>query len=144
MTRILVIHGPNLNLLGEREPEIYGRQTLDQINQDLVALGQSLDVEVTPLHSNHEGEIIDIIHRDSVDCAGLIINAGAYAHYSYGIRDAINATGIRAIEVHLSNVYAREEFRRHSVIAPVCVGQVCGLGPESYRAALRWFADHRE
>jgi len=144
VTRILVIHGPNLNLLGEREPDIYGHQTLDRINQDLVALGQSLGIEVIPLHSNYEGDIIDIIHRESVACAGMIIHAGAYAHYSYAIRDAISATDIRSIEVHLSNVYAREDFRRHSVIAPVCVGQVCGLGPEGYRAALRWFADHRE
>jgi 3-dehydroquinate dehydratase-2 len=144
VTRILVIHGPNLNLLGEREPEIYGHTTLDQINQELVALGQPLGLEVLVVHSNHEGEIIDIIHREGVTCAGLIVNAGAYSHYSYAIRDAISATRLRAIEVHLSNVFAREEFRRHSVIAPVCVGQVTGLGPEGYRAALRWFADHRE
>jgi len=144
VTHILVIHGPNLNLLGEREPEIYGRMTLDQINQELLALGQSLGVDVIALHSNHEGEIIDIIHRESVDCAGLIINAGAYSHSSYAIRDAISATGIRTIEVHLSNVFAREEFRKQSVIAPVCLGQVVGLGPDSYRAALRWFADHKE
>ena len=144
MTRILIVHGPNLNLLGEREPEIYGPATLDQINQELTALAQSLDLEIIPLQSNHEGDIIDIIHRESVDCAGMIINAGAYSHYSYAIRDAISATRIRAIEVHLSNVFAREEFRRQSVIAPVCVGQISGLGPDSYKAALRWFADHRE
>lgn len=144
MTRILIIHGPNLNLLGEREPEVYGHTTLDQINQELTALAQTLDMEIIPLQTNHEGDIIDIIHRESVDCAGLIINAGAYSHYSYAIRDAISATRIRTIEVHLSNVFAREEFRRQSAIAPVCVGQISGLGPDSYKAALRWFADHRE
>ena len=144
MSRVLVVHGPNLNLLGSREPEIYGYKTLDQINTELVALGQELGLEVIPFQSNHEGDLIDIIQQESGDCIGLIINPGAYSHYSYAIRDAITAVDIRAIEVHLSNVMAREEFRRTSVIAPVCVDQIIGLGDEGYKAALRWFAEHRE
>jgi 3-dehydroquinate dehydratase-2 len=140
----LVVHGPNLNLLGSREPEIYGHKTLDQINQELVALGQELGIEVIPFQSNHEGDLIDIIQQESGQSDGLIINAGAYSHYSYAIRDAITAVGIRAIEVHLSDVMAREEFRHKSVIAPVCVDQIIGMGDEGYKAALKWFADHTE
>ena len=141
MAKILVIHGPNLNLLGEREPGIYGRVTLDQLNRNLVDLGKTLDIEVVTFQSNHEGDIIDRIHAERHECQGLIINPGAFTHYSYAIRDAIAATGMVAVEVHLTNVSAREEFRRNSVIAPVCDGQINGLGIGGYRAALRWFAE---
>jgi len=141
MARVLVVHGPNLDLLGQREPELYGKMTLDQVNEGLVRVGKSLGVEILTYQSNHEGDLIDFIHAEGADCLGLIINAGALSHYSYALRDAITATGVRAIEVHITNVYAREEFRRHSVIAPVCVGQISGLGARGYLAALRWLAE---
>lgn len=141
MPRILAVHGPNLDLLGRREPELYGKMTLDDLNQELVKAGASLGVEVVTYQSNHEGDLIDFIHAESADCLGLIINAGAFSHYSYALRDAITAVGVKAIEVHITNVYAREEFRRHSVIAPACVGQITGLGPRGYLAALRWLTE---
>ncbi len=137
MKKILVINGPNLNLLGTREKNIYGEVTLAEIasmvNKEASALGMDADF----IQSNHEGEIIDRIHDARGKYDVLIINAGAYTHYSIAIRDALKAVEIPAIEVHLSNIHAREEFRSKSMIAPVCVGQICGFGANSYLAALK-------
>ena len=141
MKKILLINGPNLNLLGTREPEIYGATTLDELVADLAERATSGGVELVAFQSNHEGEIIDCIQREASGCVGLIINPGAFTHYSYAIRDAIASVVIQTIEVHISNVYARESFRHKSVIAPVCVGQISGLGIDGYTAALTWFMD---
>ena len=133
--RILVIHGPNLNLLGKREPGIYGQQTLSNINQSLEELAKNLDTELKTIQSNSEGEIVSFI-GDNSDWDGIIINPAAYTHTSVAIRDAISATGLPTIEVHLSNVFSREEFRHFSYISPVATGVICGLGPEGYLLAL--------
>lgn len=138
--KILVIHGPNLNLTGLREPGVYGSRTLEDINADILREGQTLGLEVTCFQSNHEGEIIDRIHQARLDCDGIVINAGAYTHYSYAIRDALAAVQLPAVEVHLSNVFAREEFRHHSTLTPVCRGMICGLGEKGYLLALRYLA----
>ncbi len=136
----LVIHGPNLNLLGAREPEVYGGDTLEDVNQRLLSWARDNGVELRIVQSNHEGEIVDAI-QGAVDWAeGIVINPGAYTHYSYAIRDAVAGVGLATIEVHLSNIHAREEFRRRSVIAPVCRGQICGLGWLSYILALQALA----
>ncbi len=137
MTRILVIHGPNLNLLGRREPGIYGTRTLADIDAALVRLGQELGVTVESVQSNHEGAIIDAIHGAPGRYGAIVLNPGAYTHYSIAIRDAIAAVDVPVVEVHLSNVHKREEFRRHSVIAPVAVGTIAGFGMESYLLGLR-------
>ena len=134
---ILVLHGPNLNLLGKREPEVYGRLTLEEINQRLDALGKELGVEVRPLQSNHEGALIDALHDARTWADGVIFNPGGYTHTSVALRDAVAAIGLPVIEVHLSNTEAREEFRHRSLIAPVCKGSIRGLGWRSYTAALR-------
>lgn len=136
MKKILIINGPNLNLLGEREPGVYGSDTLDSINADLAKKASALGVEIAFFQSNHEGEIIDTIHAARLEFDAAVINAGAYTHYSYAIRDAIAAVKIPFIEVHMSNIHAREEFRANSVIAPVCAGQICGLGKMGYSLAL--------
>lgn len=141
MPRILVVNGPNLNLLGKREPEIYGTDTLDELNGKLADLAKELDIEVGFFQSNSESQIIDYLHKEAFEADGLIINPGAFTHYSYALRDAIAAVGIDTIEVHMSNIYAREEFRRKSVIAPVCVGHLVGLGFYGYAMALSYFAD---
>lgn len=135
--RLLVIHGPNLNLLGTREPEIYGSQTLAEIDRDIAAAAAELSIETRCMQCNAEGDIIGAIHdaRDSADV--LIINPGAYSHYSHAIADAITATGIWTIEVHLTNIFVREPFRRQSVIAPACAGSIVGFGPQSYTLAMR-------
>lgn len=136
MKKILVINGPNLNLLGIREKDVYGRETLEDIAKKANAEAQRLNLEMDFIQSNHEGEIIDKIHDARGKYDVLVINPGAYTHYSIAIRDAIKGVEIPAIEIHLSNIHAREEFRSKSVIAPVCVGQVCGFGGNSYLAAL--------
>ena len=134
--KILVINGPNLNLLGELEPNIYGGNSLQSINEELAKKAAEMGHELTFFQSNGEGEIIDSLHAARLDCAGVILNAGAYTHYSYAIRDAIAAIKIPVIEVHLSNVDSREEFRSTSVIAPVCKGSIAGFGKYSYALAL--------
>ena len=140
--RVLVIHGPNLNLLGTREPEIYGETTLAQINALMNEKGQDLGLTLDFFQSNHEGRIIDFLHGAVGEFDWIVINPGALAHYSYALRDAISAVGIKTIEVHLSNIFARESFRHHSVIAPVCVGQISGFGVQSYLLALRAIAEN--
>ena len=140
MKSILVIHGPNLNLLGTREPAVYGTTTLAQIDDGLRALATELGVTLETLQSNTEGAMVEAIHAAAAKGQGLLINPGAYTHTSVAIRDAIAGTGIAAVEVHLSNIHAREEFGRHSFIAPVARGQVAGFGPESYRLGLRALA----
>lgn len=135
--KILVIHGPNLDLLGKREPDIYGKTTLAQINNKLKQLAKKYKVQLDMFQSNHEGDIVDRIgsaKKDKIDT--IIINPAAYTHTSVAIRDAIAACGIPAIEVHLSNIYAREDFRHTSLIAPVCKGQIAGFGSQSYYLAL--------
>ena len=134
--RILVVNGPNLNLLGVREPGVYGNNSLDAINEELEAYAGENDMELSLFQSNHEGEIIDILHMAMGVYDGIVLNAGAYTHYSYAIRDAIAAIKLPVVEVHLSNVDAREEFRKNSVIAPVCKGSISGFGKDSYRLAL--------
>ncbi len=137
LPRVLVLHGPNLNLLGQRQPEIYGRTTLADINASLVALGHELGVEVETFQSNHEGELVSKIQHAQGKYAALLINAGAYTHTSVALLDALLAVGLPVVEVHLSNLYKREEFRHHSYIARAAVGQICGFGADSYLLGLR-------
>lgn len=134
--RILVIHGPNLQLLGSREPSIYGTTDLASIDRDLKAIASQRGATLETFQSNHEGEIVDRVGTAKTRYDAVLINPAAYTHTSVAIRDAIEAAGIPVIEVHLSNIYAREPFRHHSLIAPVCKGQVCGFGPASYRLGL--------
>jgi 3-dehydroquinate dehydratase-2 len=135
--RVMVIHGPNLNTLGEREPEIYGRTTLSEIDAELARLGGELGLAVESFQSNSEGALVDRIQAARGQCQALVINPAAYTHTSVAIRDAIALLGIPVIEVHLSNVYRREPFRHHSTIADVVDGRIMGFGPESYYLALR-------
>lgn len=137
MVRVLVLHGPNLNLLGTREPEIYGSTTLADIEAALRQLAAELDVEIESLQSNHEGVLIDAIHGARGRCDAILINPGAFTHYSIALRDAIAAVELPTVEVHLSNVHKREEFRHHSVISPVASGTIIGFGVESYLLGLR-------
>jgi 3-dehydroquinate dehydratase-2 len=141
--KILVLHGPNLNLLGAREPAVYGRETLDDINAGLRELAARDNAELRIVQSNHEGALIDELHRARADgFDGVLINPGAFTHYSYALRDAIAAIELPAVEVHLSNVHKREEFRRRSVLAAVCVGQVLGFGWRSYLLGLEGLLAH--
>jgi len=141
MQTILVVNGPNLNLLGTREPEIYGHMTLQDLEKELVGLARDLQVELRFFQSNSEGAIIDFLQKEGPDASGVILNPGAFTHYSYAIRDAVASVGIRTVEVHLSNIYGREEFRHKSVIAPVCTGQISGLRSKGYLAALRFLVE---
>lgn len=140
MKKILIINGPNLNLLGEREPGIYGDTSLAALNEKIAKKAGSMDIKTEFFQSNHEGAIIDTLHAARTEYDGVIINAGAYTHYSYAIRDAIAAIKIPVIEVHISNVHTREEFRHKSVISAVCKGVICGLGEKSYLCALEYFS----
>ncbi|MGD9093578.1 MAG: type II 3-dehydroquinate dehydratase [Anaerolineales bacterium] len=136
MEGILILHGPNLNLLGQRQPEIYGDLTLTEIDQRLATAGQDLGLEVRSIQSNSEGAIIDALHGAQKWARGVIINPGGYTHTSVALRDAIVAIDLPVIEVHLSNVHAREDFRRTSMVSPVCVGTIAGFGWRSYLLAL--------
>lgn len=135
--RVLVIHGPNLNLLGEREPAIYGSQTLAAIDAAIAELARELSIEATCVQHNAEGAIIDELHAARKTYDAIVLNPGAYTHYSYAIADAIAAISVPVVEAHLSNTQAREAFRRTSVVAPVCVGTIAGFGAQSYLLALR-------
>jgi 3-dehydroquinate dehydratase-2 len=138
--KILVVHGPNLNLLGKRIKEIYGDKTLEEINRLLRQLATELGVELVTFQSNSEGALIDFIQKESAAANGIIINPGALTHYGFSLRDALTDANLPVVEVHLSNIYAREEFRQRSVIAPVARGQISGLGWRGYVAALRTLA----
>ena len=140
--RIMVIHGPNLNLLGEREPEVYGHLSMNQINDHLENLAASLNVHLMFFQSNHEGAIIDFMHQHRNDCHGIVINPGALTHYSYALRDAIKAVNLSCVEVHLSDVHSREPFRRISVIQDNCIKQISGLGLQSYLQGLEILVAH--
>ena len=141
MKKVLVIHGPNLNLLGKREPQIYGKTTLTQINQALEKLARKNKLKLLIKQSNHEGEIVDLIGKTKNKYDGILINPAAYTHTSVAIRDAILAAGVLTVEVHLSNIYAREEFRHKSLISPVVKGTILGFGPKSYLLGLEALLD---
>jgi 3-dehydroquinate dehydratase-2 len=141
MNKILVIHGPNLNLLGKREPAIYGKVTLSQINQELKKAARKRKIALTIKQSNHEGEIVDLIGKGKNKYSGLLINPAAYTHTSVAIRDAIAASGIPTVEVHLSNIYSREEFRQKSLVSPVAKGSILGFGAKSYVLGLEALID---
>ncbi|MFZ9859173.1 MAG: type II 3-dehydroquinate dehydratase [Roseiflexaceae bacterium] len=136
--RILVLNGPNLNMLGTREPHIYGATTLADIESAMVSHALQHNAEIVFHQSNHEGELIDLIQTNQSTIDGIIINPGAFTHYSYALRDALSAVSVPIVEVHISNVYKREPFRHHSVIAPIATGQIAGLGWQGYLLALTW------
>lgn len=141
MKKILVIHGPNLNLLGEREPGVYGDRSIEVLNSTIIDRAKALGLECEIFQSNHEGAIIDKLHAARKTFDGVVINAGAYTHYSYAIRDAIAAIKLPCVEVHISNVFSRDAFRSESVIAPVCKGSISGFGFEGYYLALQALAE---
>ena len=134
--KTLVLNGPNLNRLGLREPEIYGSKTLTDLEKDLLTLGEIEQIDISCFQSNHEGDIIDAIHEAEGQYDGIVLNPGAFTHYSYAIRDAIASVTLPVVEVHISNIHAREEFRHTSITAPVTVGQIIGLGFKGYELAL--------
>jgi 3-dehydroquinate dehydratase II len=134
--KILVLHGPNLNLLGRREPEIYGNITLDQVNAALKEKAAALGAAIDLFQSNYEGELIDKIQTAAATYSGILINPAAFTHYSYALREALAAAGLPLVEVHLSNIFAREAFRSHSVVSPVAAGVICGFGLNSYLLGL--------
>jgi len=134
--KVAVIHGPNLNMLGRREPELYGYLTLAELNEKIEDYGRKLNLDLAVFQSNHEGEIVDFIHEGYNKYKGIVINPGGLTHYSIVLRDALVAVKVPVIEVHISNIYQREEFRHHSVIAPVALGQISGLGIDGYLYAL--------
>lgn len=136
MKKILLIHGPNLNLLGKREVDVYGKVTIEDINKDLKRIAKTKKVALTIVQSNHEGEIVDLIGSSKGKYGAIVINPAAYTHTSVAIRDAVSAVKVPTIEVHLSNIYAREEFRHKSLISPVAKGQICGFGKLSYVLGL--------
>lgn len=140
--RIGVLNGPNLNLLGTREPALYGRTTLAEIERRLQVLGQELGVDVRCAQRNGEGELIDVLHSWRGEVTGVVVNAGAYTHTSLALRDALSAIATPFVEVHLTNVYAREPERRHSMLASAAVGSICGLGADGYEYALRGLVAH--
>jgi 3-dehydroquinate dehydratase II len=140
--RITVLHGPNLNLLGTREPEVYGRATLAEIDAALGRLGRELGVEVACFQSNHEGALVEHVHREGAAADGMIVNAGAYTHTSIALRDALAGVARPYVEVHLSNVFARERFRHRSLLAAGALGIVCGFGPAGYTLGLRALVEH--
>ncbi len=144
MTHILVLHGPNLNLLGTREPDVYGYETLADINHKLTQQAAQSGITLDTLQSNHEGTLIDALHEVRLTAHGVLINPGAFTHYSYALRDAIAAISLPTVEVHLSNIHAREPFRHQSVLAPVCLGQISGFGWRSYLLGLQALLDHLE
>jgi 3-dehydroquinate dehydratase-2 len=142
MAKILVLHGPNLNLLGTREPEVYGRETVGDIDVALTTVAEKHNSTVKSHQSNHEGRLIDLIHEAMTWADGILINPGAFTHYSYAIRDAMAASGLPCVEVHISNIQSREEFRKQSVLAAVCIGSISGFGPNSYVLGLLALIDH--
>lgn len=138
--KILVIHGPNLNMLGQREPDIYGHQSLDEINARLLSLGENLGLEIETFQSNHEGEIVDRIQLAAGSCDGILINPAAYTHTSIAIRDALSLMDIPVVEIHLSNIYKREPFRHKSLIADIVAARISGFGAQGYLLALQGLA----
>ncbi|MBN2503683.1 MAG: type II 3-dehydroquinate dehydratase [Anaerolineales bacterium] len=141
MPSILVLHGPNLNLLGQREPDVYGAITLDDINQQLVEAAAEMGIEISAFQSNQEGALIDALHQAEQNADGVIFNPAGYTHTSVALRDAVAAIEVPVVEVHISNVYAREEFRHKSLLSPVCMGKITGFGWRSYLLALYAFKE---
>ena len=139
--KILIINGVNMNMLGLREPEKYGSMTLKQLEKELYAYSFELNIDIETFQSNHEGEIVEKIHNTKDSFDGIVINAGAYTHTSIAIRDAISAINLPCVEVHMTNIYKREELRHHSYIAPVCIGQISVFGADSYKLGLKAIVD---